>query len=78
MGIFSQTQTNFLNQNVSLKKRFQYFECCVNPAMLFGLITFPMTRTMLKSMDALQRKMMRRIIGWRRLDTESWELQCRE
>ena len=36
-----------LNQNVSLKKRLDFFVCCVNPAMLFGLITLPMTKIML-------------------------------
>ena len=41
--------------------------------MLFGLITLPMTKKMFRDMDILQRKMLRRIVGWRRNSNESWE-----
>ena len=61
------------NQNVSLRKRLQFFECCINPAIFFGLITLPLTKIMLQAMNALQRRMLRRIIGWRSINTESWE-----
>ena len=62
-----------LNSEICLQKRLQYFECCVNPTILFGLVVFPMTNKMLREMDILQRKMLRSIVGWRRISTESWE-----
>ena len=61
-----------MDPNISLKLRLKYFDTCVPPAMLYGLTTFPMSQNDLKAMDVLQRKMLRRIIGWRRIDTESW------
>ena len=62
-----------LNKHVSLQKRLQYFDMCVSPAILFGLTTLPITRSRLRDLDILQRKMMRRIVGWRRIDGEDWE-----
>ena len=41
--------------------------------MLFSLTTIPMTRRRMKDMDALQRIMMRRIVGWRRVAGETWQ-----
>ena len=61
------------NRNISVKKRLQFFECCVNPSMLYGLLNFPMTKKMLRDMDITQRKMLRNIIGWRRIQSETWE-----
>ena len=62
-----------MNHNVSLKHRLQYFDACVSPAMLFSLTTLPMTQLRLWKMDTLQRKMIRRIVGWRRVVDETWQ-----
>ena len=32
-----------------------------------------MTRNQIKDMDRLQRQMLRRIVGWRRIDGEEWK-----
>ena len=61
-----------LNKHVSLQKRLQYFDLCVSPAILFALPTLPVSVTRLRALDVLQRKMLRRIVGWRRIEDESW------
>ena len=61
-----------LNKHVSLAKRLQYFDMCVTPSMLFSLSSFPLSSAKLQEMDRLQRRMLRRIIGWRRFDDEDW------
>ena len=62
-----------LNKHKSLRLRFKYFDCSVTPAMLFALHAFSITNTRLLQFNILQRKMLRRIIGWRRINGESWE-----
>ena len=41
--------------------------------MLFSLWSLPVSRNMINEMDQLQRKMIRRIVGWRRKGEESWQ-----
>ena len=61
-----------LNKHVSLEKRLRFFDVCVSSVILFGLVTFPLIKQKLKFMDQLQRKMMRRIVGWSRIENEPW------
>lgn len=61
-----------LNRHVSIDKRLKYFDVCVSPSLLFSLSSFPVPQSQLQRMDRLQRKMLRRIIGWRRIENESW------
>ena len=61
-----------LDHNISLQLRLKYFDACVGPAILFGTAVLPMTRTQLQDLDRLQRKMLRRIVGWRRIEGEDW------
>ena len=61
-----------LNRHVSLRERLKYFDACVSPTVLFALCTLPVTRKRLEMLDTLQRRMLRRIVGWRKLADESW------
>ena len=61
-----------LDHNISLQLRLKYFDACVGPAILFGTAALPMTRTQLQDLDRLQRKMLRRIVDWRRIEEEDW------
>ena len=74
---FHKYEKVLLNKHVSLQKRLQYFEMCVNPSVLFGLCTFPLSVARLQVLDRLQRRMLRRIVGWRRIDTEPWSCTMR-
>ena len=62
-----------MNRHVSLTKRLKFFDMCVSPCILFALVSFPLTRGQIEALDVLQRKMLRLIIGWRRIDGEAWE-----
>ena len=52
-----------------------FFCCymCVSPSILYSLVSFPLTRSHVEELDILQRKMLRRIIGWRRIEGEAWD-----
>ena len=50
----------------------KYFDTCVTPALLYSLHCFPIPQSQLERLNQLQRKMMRRIIGWRRTEGEEW------
>ena len=62
-----------LDDHVSLQLRLKYFDICIGPMILFGMAVFPTTRGQIEDMDRLQRQMLRRIIGWRRVDGEDWK-----
>ena len=49
------------------------FTASIGPALLFGMVVLPVTRHHLQKLDILQRKMLRRIVGWRRIDGEAWK-----
>ena len=42
--------------------------------MLFGMSVLPMTKGRLQELDRIQRKMMRRIVGSRRIEDEDWSI----
>ena len=57
---------------MSLKYRLHYFDICITPCILFALAAFPITKLRLEHLNVLQRKMLPRIIGWRRIQGEDW------
>eukprot|EP00973_Karenia_brevis_P062155 8644362-Karenia_brevis.AAC.1 len=59
-----------LNPHISLRSRLKLFDACISPVMLFALGTLPMTKSDIAGIGIVQRKMMRRIIGWRRIESE--------
>ena len=62
-----------LDHKVSLRQRLKMFTASAGPALLFGTTVLPMTRHHLKKLDTSQRKMLRRILSWRRIDGEDWK-----
>ena len=44
----------------------------ITPTVLFGLETPPLTKTQLERIDGIQRKMLRSVTGWVRVQDESW------
>jgi len=57
---------------VSLKLRLKFFNSVVTPAMSFSLHTLALTKVQLKSIKGKQRKMLRSIVGWDRLNGGDW------
>ena len=61
------------NRNVSVKLRLKLFDAVVTPTILFGLAILPLSQASLKKIETAQRKMMRKIAGWVRIQNEPWE-----
>ena len=68
---FNKHRKCILNHHVSLRKRVRIFDISVPPTVLFFFATASSLQSHLRGLDVLQRKMMRRIIGWRRIFHES-------
>ena len=64
---------SLLNKKVPVKLRLRLFDTVVTPTVIYSLSTTPLTTAQLAKLDAVQRKMLRRIIGWIRFDDEEWE-----
>ena len=62
------------NRNIPVKLRLELFDAVVSPTVLYSLSTTPLTVTQLEDLDVMQRKMLRRIAGWVRLDDEGWDV----
>ena len=60
---FNKHRTVLTNKHVSLKLRLKFFNAVVTPAMIFSLHTLALTKVQLESIDVLQRKMLRSIVG---------------
>ena len=66
------------NKRIPLKLRLKLFDCVVSPTALYSLCTTPLTTGQLEKLDATQRKMMRKIVGWQRASDETWETTGRK
>lgn len=62
-----------LNSEISTSLRVKYFDAVITPTILFGLATLPLTATQQKRIWAIQRKMLRKLVGWRRIADEPWQ-----
>ena len=62
-----------LNHHVPLKLRLQHFDSVVTPCALYGICAMPLGVAQQNLLWSCQRKMLRSIVGWRRLPDEPWE-----
>ena len=67
---FHKHKSVLLDHNVPLRLRLKYFDACIGPSILFAIAVLPMTKGRLQELDKLQRKILRRIVGWRRIENE--------
>ena len=70
---FSQHSKTLCNKNISIKLRMRLFESTVSPSLLFGLAILPLHASSMEKLNIVQRKMVRKIVGWVRLPEEPWE-----
>ena len=63
-----------INKHVSVKLRLKLFDAVVTPTILYGLHKLPLTHFQLQKLDALQRQMLRSIVGWVRVGHEPWHM----
>ena len=71
---FHKHKSALLDHNVPLRLRLKYFDACIGSSILFAIAVLPMTKGRLQELDKLQRKMLRRIVGWRRIENEDWSI----
>ena len=73
---FSRHRSTLVNKNASLALRMKLFDklfdALVSPTILFGLSTLPLTKMHVQKLDTTQRKMLRSMVGWIRVDGEDW------
>ena len=74
---FHQHQRVLTNQHISVKLRMKLFDAAISPSLLFGVAALPLYENLVTKIDIVQRKMMRRIVGWTRVADESWEITMR-
>jgi hypothetical protein len=76
-GSFHKHRPYLMNNNVDIKLRLKLFESIVTPTVLFGLTTLPLTASKLQQLDAVRRRMLRSIVGWKRHTGEEWSCTVR-
>ena len=74
---FHKHKSVLLDHNVPLRLRLKYFDASIGPSILFAIAVLPMTKGRLQELDKLQRKMLRRIVGWRRIENEDWSISMK-
>jgi hypothetical protein len=63
-----------MDPHIPLTLRLRFFDAIISPTALFGCAVLSHTREESSKMDVAQRKMLRNILGWRRLAGEDWEV----
>ena len=72
MNCNTESKCILTSKHIALKLRLRQFDAVVFPTILFGLATLPWTKSDYHTVDKLQRKMLRLIVGWIRHDGEDW------
>ena len=60
------------DKNIGLRSRLRLFAAVVSPCVLFGLAACALTGVQVESLDTVQRRMLRLIVGWVRTGEEPW------
>ena len=63
---------SLVDRRVNVKLRLRLFDAVISPTVLYGLDTAAMTASMLDSLDALQRQMLRRVVGRNTFVPDDW------
>ena len=69
---FHKNRDILMDKHLSIYSRLKFFQAVITPTILFGLTSCALTAQQLESLDVLQRKMLRSIVGWVRIPTEDW------
>ena len=60
------------DRNISIALRLKLFDAVVTPTLLYSLDTCPMTSALEQRVDIVQRKMLRRMVGWVTFQQDTW------
>ena len=69
---FQKYRDILMDKHVSICSRLKFFQTVITPTSLIGLTSCAMTKSQISSLDVVQRRMLRNIVGWVRNDGESW------
>ena len=61
-----------MDKELHVRSRLKFFQAIVSATLLYGMTACALTAQQMASLDVLQRKMLRRIVGWVRMDGEEW------
>ena len=70
---FHAMSATLCNKKLPVKLRFRLFDSVVTPAGVYSMATTPLTCTQMQGVDVIQRKMLRKIVGWHRHADETWD-----
>ena len=62
-----------MDSNIPVGLHLSIFDAMVSPGALYSCAVLALNNDDLKIFDIVQRKMLRRIVGWRRIQGEDWE-----
>ena len=64
--------TSLTNKHVAIKLRLRLFDAVVTPTVLYGLISSPLNSHDYDRLAIIQRKMLRKMVGWVKLPDDEW------
>ena len=62
-----------MDSNIPVGLRLRFFDAVVSPGALYSCAVLALNTDQLERFDIVQRKMLRRIVGWRRVQGKDWE-----
>ena len=71
---FQKQRYILINPDIPIRLRMKLFDAICSPTILFGLAVLPLTLKKREALDVLQRRMLRLIVGWKRLPGEDWAI----
>ena len=69
---FHEHRSTLPNKHICLDLRMKLFSYVVAPTALYSLLSTPLTNGQLSKLDAVQRRMLRKMVGWVRIEGEDW------
>jgi len=75
---FHKHRATLMNRDISVRLRLKLFQAVVSPTVLFGLTTLPLTTCQKHQLDAVQRRMLRSIVGWAKPVDGEWATAMRQ
>jgi len=70
---FNLFRHSLFDRHVDVKLRLKLFDSVVSPSACYGLTTAPLTKADLEELDVVQRKMLRRIVGYVVRNGDEWD-----
>ena len=62
------------NKHIYIRFRFKLFDAIISSTVLYALESCPLTEKVESRLDVMQRKILRRMVGWVCNTGESWEV----